>query len=956
MIGEEFYFVDAVDYRPAKGEGQPERYHMTVLARGHEGYKVLAELSTEAHRHYYYKPVIDETILESLGDAAQHLTVLSGCAGSRLSSKLLAEDTDAAAAELMWWRETFPHYYIELMHHDTAFDRRLNEALIDLAKKYDVPWVITNDPHYVIPEDECHHDTLLAIQTAADIDDPNRFRFDGTGYHLKSRKEMRRGFVRNYGEDIWKPGVKTTNQVAKDCYTRIPAWESRVWQIPKFPDTEDAYKTLRKLTLQALRDRGLDDKPEYVDQAKEELRVFKQTGISDFLLITRDGIEYAKSVGIPVGPGRGSVCGTLVGFLIGLHKIDPIKYKLSFPRFLNPARPKMPDIDTDFGQRRRIEMFEYTTAKYGEDNVVKVCVYGRMKVKKSFQSLAKAHGVQYQDRNRLSAEIVEDDDGTFLLPAEITERYPSLAEQLTRLNGVKVSVGAHPAGVIIADPAVKIREQVPEMWIASSKKFVGQYDLDAVEHMGLMKQDYLGLRTLDTIDECVQLIKTTRSIDLDPDSWVPDEEEGDDEVYKMLAKGRTHGVFQMEGPTNQRGCRDVKPKNYEDIVSITSLYRTGAISAGFPKIFNANRRNDKEAIPYVHPALKPILGETWGVVLYQEQVMEFGEKLAGFDMLQVDDIKEAIKHKKSDLLQSMKTPFIRGCMRHSGMSKAQAAECWRYIEGYSGYGYNRSHAVAYTFLTYQTARLKKFYPAEFIAALLRTVEDKDKRDGYLREAIEVGLKILPPDVNVSEAGAVPVRSDWFADPETTPVDAIRLGFTDYAGIGDKVAAKIVKARPEGGYPDAAAVEKAVNNTGTMRILNEGSAMESLGVPGNVTRTEMLLNWTFQDRMEPVRRKYRDVIDLPRHDDEPCTIIGEIVGITKGMTKQSGKPYLTWKVRYSITKAFDIRLWSETERHWSLPKGSIVQVSGTWEGRWQNISVGSPRMVKVIKRARTSTSA
>lgn len=946
IIGQEFYFAESVSARPARGEKQMERFHLTVLARGHEGYKVLSELSTISHQNYYYKPLIDESILESLGDATQHLTVLSGCAGSRLSRKLLDEDADAAAAELLWWRETFPHYYLELMHHDTEFDKRLNEALVDLGRRYEVPWVITNDPHYVVPEDECHHDTLLAIQTASDIDDPGRFRFDGSGYHLRSRREVRRAF-RSYGEEVWKPGVRNTLRVARECHTRIPAWESRTWQIPKFPDTDDAYGDLRRRTLRGLRERGLSGDPRYVSRAKSELKIIKQVGIEDFLLITLDSIEEAKRRGIPVGPGRGSVCGTLVGYLIGLHKMDPIKYNLIFERFLNPARPKMPDIDTDFGQRRRGEMFEYVSEKYGDENVVHVCTYGRMKVKKAFQNLARAYGLNFMDRNRLSKEIVEDDDGTFLLPDEILQLHPGLAAQLERLNGVKVSVSAHPAGVIIADPVVRIKEQVPLMYIASSKRFVGQFDLDAVEHMGLMKQDFLGLRTLDTIDECLDLIKQTTGEVLDPDSWDPDNEPGDDEVYKMVAKGRTHGVFQMEGATNQRGCRDVRPKNFEDIVSITSLYRTGAISAGFPKIFNENRRAGKDAIPYVHEALRPILEDTWGVVLYQEQVMDFGRLLAGFTMLQVDDIKEAIKHKKSELLQSMKKPFIAGCMKHSGMSKFQAAACWKMIKGYSGYGYNRSHAVAYTFLTYQTARLKKLYPAQFIASLLRTVDDKDRRDGYLREAVELGLKILPPDINESEAGAVPVRHG-----DTDEVNAIRLGFMDYAGIGEKVAKKIVDKRPEGGYPSVTLAGTLINNVGTMRILKDGSALESLGQPGNEKRTEDLLNWTFVDRMARVRKKYRDDIDLPRHDDEPCTIIGEIVEITKGKTKQAGKPYLTWKVRYSITESFDIRLWSETERHWSLPKGSIVMVSGTWEGKWQNISVGSPRMVKVIKRARS----
>jgi DNA polymerase-3 subunit alpha len=942
LLGEEFYLVDDAKYRPAKGEGQPERYHFTVLAKGFEGYKTLAQLSTEAHRNYYYKPVVDRGILEALGDEANNLVVLSGCASSRLSHHLLAEDEDAASEELLWWRETFPDWYVELMHHDTPFDKRLNESLIEMAGKYRIPWVVTNDPHYVVPEDDCYHDTLLAIQTASDIDDPDRFRFDGGGYHLRSRSEMRRAF-KTYGDEVWKPGARATLEIAKKCQVRVPQWESRVWQIPKFPDTDDPFRELRRLTYAGLRRLGLEDDDRYVSRAKSELKVYKATGISDFMLITLDAIREAKERGIPVGAGRGSVCGTLVGYLIGVHKIDPVKYDLMFERFLNPARPRMPDIDTDFGQARRKEMFDYCVDKYGAENVMHVCTYGRMKVKKAFQSLSKAYGVSFPDRNRLSAAIVEDrETNDFILPEEITKQYPDLTEQLVRLNGVRVSVGTHPAGVIIAGPEQRVREQVPEMWIASSKKMVGQYDLDAVEHTGLMKQDFLGLRTLDTIDVAVKFIKRFRDEDIDPDSWVPDEEPGDAKVYKMIAEGRTAGVFQMEGPTNQRGCRAVKPKNFEDIVSITSLYRTGAISAGFPAVFIANRKSGR--IPYVHPKLKPILERTSGVVLYQEQVMEFGSALAGFDMVQVDDIKEAIKHKKSDLLKSMREPFIEGCIKHSRMKKAQAAECWRMIEGYSGYGYNRSHAVAYTFTTYQTARLKKMYPLEYITALLNTVSDdkdgKEKKDVYMREAIELKFKILPPDINASDALSVPVPDQ----------KAIRLGFTGYAGIGIKQAEKIVLGRPEGGYSTVAEVEAAVRNKGVMRILAEGGALTSLGVAGDRDRTEALLNWSFDDRMAPYRKKYRDAIEQPVVDDEYCCVIGEIFSITKGQTK-TGKEYMTWKIRYSVTEAYDIRMWSETSKHWSLGKGSVVMVEGKWEGKWQNISVGRASNIKVLKRAR-----
>lgn len=953
VIGEEFYFVDDAKYRPGKGEAQPERYHVTFLARDFEGYKTLAALSTEAHRNYYYKPVIDRNILESLGDEANNLVVLSGCAGSRLSVHVRNEDMDAAAEELLWWRETFPHYYLELMHHDTSFDKHLNEGLVELGNKYRVPWVVTNDPHYVVPEDECHHDVMLAIGTASDVNDPNRFRFDGTGYHLRSRAEMRRAF-RSYGDEVWKPGAKNTLKIAELCKTRIPQWENRVWQIPTMPGIDDPYRTLRKKVIRGLKDMGLWDVPEYQEQAKFELKTFKQTGVSPFLLVTEDCISYAKSVGIPVGPGRGSVCGTLAGYAIGLHKVDPIKYKLRFDRFLNPARPRMPDIDTDFGQRRRPEMFTYAEERYGEENVVKVCTFGRMKVKGAFQSLSSAYGVSYQDRMRLSKEIIEDEDEEtktkfFILPEEIQQKYPDLYGHLVRLNGVKRQAGKHPAGVIIASPEAKVREQVPEMYIASSKSFVGQFDLEAAEATGLMKQDFLGLRSLDTIDECVQLVKGRQGIELDPDSWVPDEEEGDEKIWKMLAAGKTAGVFQMEGGTNTRGCMEVKPRNFEDVVSITALYRTGPILAGFPKIFNDNRRRGE--ITYQHPKMEPILSMTDGVILYQEQVMDIAEHIAGFDAVLVDDIKEAIKHKRGPLMISLRPTFIKGARETVGMRKAVAEEIWGQIEGYSGYSYNRSHAVAYSLLTYQTARLKRFYPTEFYSALLRTVpNDKDneaKRARYLREAVQRKHTIKAPHINISDAYAMPVP-----DPKKK---VIYFGLTDLKGIGEKQAAKLIEARPEGGYEVLEHVEKAANNVGVMKVLNDCGVLEPLGVPGSLKAAEEALRWQLDDRMKKYRDEYEDELQAPEtaQDLDDCCIIGEIVKGTKGKTKNDTE-FMTWTIRQSMTEEYTVKLWSETSKFWGLGLGSVVLIKGRWEPRWANLSCGNPRAIKVVKRVKAVT--
>lgn len=956
ILGQEFYHVDDVLWRPPKGskkaerEGDDdERYHVVILARNHEGYKVLTKLSSLAHRHSYYKPIIDRRLIEEnlTYNECQSLVVLSGCATSRLSRLIRAERMDEAAEELMWWREMFPNYFVELQHHGCDFDQHLTEGLVSLARRYKVPMVITNDPHYVIKEDADNHDALLAIQVSKDIDDPNRFRFDGSGYHLKSRAEMRRAFLKHYPEDVWIEGDRNTRKIARMCETRIPQWEERVWQIPVFPDTPEdmtAYEYLRKMAYRGLRRRGKRDDPAYVQPLKEQLKVVKSTGIADFLLITMDLVDYARSVGIPVGPGRGSVCGSLVSWALGIHKIDPIRYTLRADRFINPARPSMPDIDTDFGKNRRGEMFVYAEEKYGSENVVHVCTYGTMKLKKAFQSLAGAYGIEFKDRMRLSKQIEQDEDDPtqFILPAEVEENYPALHAQLERLAGIKCQVSAHPAGVIIADPAVHLRSQVPEMYIASSKRYVGQYDLFAAEDTGLMKQDFLGLRALDTIAEAVRLVEWRTGEALDPDSWVPDEEPGDDKVWRMIRQGRTEGVFQMEGFTNRRGCKAVQPRNFEDVVSVTALYRTGPIKAGFPEKFIANRQQG--SVEWSHPALERFLGQTWGVILYQEQVMDIAEHLAGFDSGQVDDIVKAIKHKDPEKMEAMRPTFMAGCKATGVIGKAVAKELWDAIEGYSGYSYNRSHAVAYTMTTYQTARLKRMHTVEYIAALLATVEatkdNADKRESYLREAVRMGIKILPPDINESGVTALPNKEG----------DAIRFGLTDVTGIGIKAATKIVDARPSGGYKDATQVATAVNNAGIFNLLMEANIMACLGVAGEVTRLEELLRWQLVDRLRRYRRKYDEHLAPPEdaEDYDDVRIIGEIISKVAGQTK-TGKKYQTWRVRMSPSQTYTVRLWSETESQWSIPEGSVVLVKGRWEPKWENLSVATPKAIKVVRR-------
>jgi DNA polymerase-3 subunit alpha len=534
------------------------------------------------------------------------------------------------------------------------------------------------------------------------------------------------------------------------------------------------------------------------------------------------------------------------------------------------------------------------------------------------------------------------------LPDEVREHFedhPELWKRLRRLSGLKRGVSKHPAGVIIAPPELNVRSFVPQMYLASSKKMCGQYDLDAAEAMGLMKQDFLSLRTLETIEECVRMVG-----DLDPDSWVPDEEPDDDKVYAMLAKGETAGVFQMEGSVNTAGIQAIQPACFEDIVSCTSLYRTGPIQAGFPKVFLENRKGDVADIQYVHPALKPILERTWGVVLYQEQVMAMGEQLAGFTMAELDDIKVAVAKKRSSLMQSLEPKFIDGVQRVIGASRKQAKAIWAMIESYSGYSYNRSHAVAYTFLTYQTARLKCLYPAEYAAALLRTVKQQkpnvERRRGYVADATKSGLKVHPPEVNVSGDVTKIVKDTH-----------LLFGFTDIAGVGPAAAKKLVDRRPDGGYSSLEEVEEAVNNIKVMGILAQVGALRRFGVEPDRAMQSALLGWEFApDRfmIDGVsrRKEWSRCIVMPSNKarkDHVC-LFGRVVRVSLSKTR-NGDPYMTMVIRWDQTHQWTIRLWQSTKNLWpELEVGALVCVEGEWERTWENVSVQSSRAVTVLAAA------
>lgn len=980
IIGEEFYFVPNADRAKEKKkdkddvtEKSKDRFHVVILARNAEGYRTLTELSNESHRHFHYKPLLDRRMCEALAyEEAENLVVLSGCAGSIISQKALGGVKGSARDELQWWRETFPNFYMELQHHDTEDDRLLNQRLLKMAREHEIPWVITNDSHFV-QEDECDaHDALLAVQTVAKIEDEDRFRFKGEGYWLKTRSEMIEAFG-DYRSTVWKQGITNTAVIAKDIDLKIKEWDSKSWHIPKYrkvPAKRTAHEMLTHLTKQGLRDRDLMSNRTYRARAKWELeQIATIEGFADFLLITREIIQWAVRNDIWVGPGRGSTAGSLVGYLVGVHKVDSIRYKLLFERFLNPARPKMPDIDTDFSQLRRPEVIEHIKEEYGYENVLPVAAFQTMKVRGAFRKLASAMGMPFADINKFTnimfeawgSEDDDEDEEDHIrienLPEELLEGYPELVEMMEKVIGTKSALSRHPAGVIIFDPEDPIRELVPHMWLVASKQFTAQFDLKSAEKMGLMKQDILGLRTGDTIQQATKLVKQRTGEELDPDEWIPDEEDGDKEVYKMMAEGRNAGVFQLEGGTMFKGIQEVRPHRFEDIVVTTSIYRKGPMMAGSPSRYLANRK--AKVVKVTHPSLKPILKDTWGEMAYQEQLMQIASDCAGFDQGLVADLLAAVRFKDPKMMAPLKEKFIKGMKRKVGATTEEAEKVWLTMEKQAEYLFNRSHAAAYSLITYQSARLKRWWPLEYWTALMRTVEpkndnDKKKRQAYLAEATDHGVKILPPDILKSD-----VRMSCGGDVEWDNPDNeawMRFGFEDIKGIGDKTAAKIVQARI-----DNLVVFKTVDDVnrvlppGLVNTLNEAGALESIG--GKKAKPHVLeemLGWQFHDIMAPYRIKYRKHIRLPGRN-KYVTIMGELIEKNRKKTK-AGKPYETWRIRWTPSEIFAITLWSDAEAVWDIPKGSIIMVEGRFEKEWNNVSVGDPDQVRVIKTPRRKEAA
>lgn len=815
IIGLELYVVGD---RRARG-GVKERFaHLTLLARDREGYRNLVKLSTRAYLEgYYYKPRAD---WELLAEHSAGIICLSGCMSGRVAALLREGNAAAAEAEVARLVEIFgpEDVYVELQDAGLPEQRELLPLQAALAQRLGLRTVATNDVHYLRHEDAYAHDALLCIQTQSSLDDPDRMRYGSDQFYLKSADEMRERF-RDYPE-----ACDATLDIAARCDVALEFGGTRLPHYP-VPEGETEASYLRALCEQGVARRyGPDPGPEVRERLDYELGVIGEMGFDSYFLIVWDFVKFAKDHGIAVGPGRGSAAGSIVSYVLGITDIDPLKYDLLFERFLNPGRKSMPDVDTDFSVARREEVIEYVAQKYGRDRVAQIITFGTMAARAATRDAARVMGLPYAVGDRIAKMIPEQaPPATFeqaMLPGgELRQAYDSdpqvrqVVDLAMRLEGLIRNDSIHAAAVVISDEP--LTEYVP-LQQKGDAEIVTQFGMDDVARLGLLKMDFLGLRNLDVIEAALELIERTHGVCIDMASLPLD----DEKTYQMLARGDSTGVFQFESAGMREALREVRPTQFEDLIAIVALYRPGPMQY-IPTY--ARGKRDPSSIVYDDERLRPILEPTYGVTIYQEQYMAIARRLAGFSPAQADDLRKAIGKKDKQLMATLKTPLLEG-LHASGIPAAVAQKLWANFEATGDYSFNKSHAACYALISYRTAWLKANYPVEYMAALISSVMNtKDKVPFYVNQCHEMGIEVLPPDVNESAVGFTVVEGK------------IRFGLNAVKGVGVGAIEAIVTAREEGGpftsiYDFCARVDSQLVNKRTLEALVKSGAFDSTGDP------------------------------------------------------------------------------------------------------------------------------
>ena len=777
--------------------GREAYTHMTLLSETTGGMHNLFRLSSLASLEgFYHKPRFDRELLSQYGKG---IIATTGCPSGEVNRWLLAGNYERAREAAADFRDILgpDDFYCELMDHNIAVERAYREDLLKIARDLGLPLVATNDLHYVRQEDHEAHDVLLCIGTRATVDDPKRFRFTGDQFYLKSSEEMRR---------LWNElpeACDNTLAIAERCNVEFNEGADLMPEFP-VPAGESEESWLVKEVERGLNFRFNNSIPEeHRKQAAYEVDVMCKMGFPGYFLVTADLVKYAKEQGIRVGPGRGSAAGSLVAYALGITELDPIRHGLLFERFLNPERVSMPDIDMDFDERRRSDMIRYATEKYGSDRVAQIVTYGSIKAKAAVKDSARALNMPYSLGDKINKampaavmgkdvplnQLFDESHARYKEGAEFRALYDAEADvrqvvdTAKGLEGLKRQPGVHAAGVILCkEPLLDV---VPVWRRDQDGAVITQFDMGACESLGLLKMDFLGLRNLTVLDDCLEAIKinTGRDIVLEE---LPFE---DEPTYSLLARGETLGVFQLDGGPMRALLKSMAPDNFEDISAVLALYRPGPMGANAHNDY-ADRKNGRKPVEPIHPELAEpldeILGDTYGLIVYQEQVMAIAQVLAGYSLGSADLLRRAMGKKKKEILDKEYVPFHDG-MVANGYSEESIQKLWDILVPFSDYAFNKAHTAGYGLVSYWTAYLKANYPAEFMAALLTSVkDDKDKSAIYLNECRRMGIQVLQPDVNESHANF------------TARGNKIRFGMTAVRNVGANVVDAIIAARESKG--------------------------------------------------------------------------------------------------------------------------------------------------------------
>ncbi|MDD9265918.1 DNA polymerase III subunit alpha [Paenibacillus sp. GCM10023248] len=825
IIGCEVYFT-AGSLRDKGTRQEQPIYHLILLAKNDRGYQNLMKLVSIGHLEgFHYKPRID---LEHLAQYAEGLICLSSCLGSEISQHLLHNRTDEARQAAERYRAIFgDDFFLEIQDHGMIEQKKVMVAMIELSKQTGIPLIATNDVHYVTEPDHVVQDVLICIGTGKTVEDTDRLKMGTSQMYLKSEEEMRRLFVHV------PEALANTEVVASRCDLQLEFGKSILPKFRPIPDGLAAADYLRELCLQGLEQRYAH-KPEWQQagsplkkQAEErlgyELGVIEKMGFSDYFLIVWDFIRFAHEKQIMTGPGRGSSAGSLVAYVLRITNVDPLQYKLLFERFLNPERITMPDIDIDFSDERRDEVIDYVVAKYGHEHVAQIITFGTMAAKAAVRDVGRVLNVPYGDVDR-AAKAIPNQLGVTIAEAlqissdlkTLVARQPKTSELLDmamRVEGMPRHASTHAAGVVISREP--LTQYVP-LQEGTTQTALTQYTMEHLESIGLLKMDFLGLRTLSIIERTVDWIKQMEGVRLNFDGLDMDE---DAVTYGMLSKGETTGVFQLESTGVRKVLKDLKPSVFEDIISVLALYRPGPMEF-IPKYIYG--KHGQVEVDYPHPLLEPILKDTYGIIVYQEQIMQIASSMAGFSLGEADLLRRAVSKKKREVLDEERTHFVKGSLQQ-GFRAEDANRVYDMIVRFADYGFPRAHATAYGVLAFQTAYLKAHYPIYFMASMLTAVMGNHRKVAeYVDECRRMKIEVLPPDVNGSGTVFTP-------DPQA---GAIRFGLAAIKNVGTQAIDAILSERRQSPFESlldfCRRVDLRICNKRVVESLIQGGAFDSLG--------------------------------------------------------------------------------------------------------------------------------